>query len=213
MGRTTGHVTMEVALQTRPNITLLAEDIERRKLTLFDVIREVADVVAARAAAGKNFGVVLVPEGTVAAIPEMRSLIAEMTELLRGGAAADAIPGLLTPWSAAVLAFLPPVVRAQLFLERESSGAVQLSQVASETLLAELVGSELAQRAKTGAYKGKCACACLRAPDARGTPARYRRSARVNIPLPPPFSSSPPRRRHRQHLLWLPGALRHAEQL
>jgi len=101
--------------------------------------------------------VILVPEGLVAAIPEMHTLIGEMTKLLRGGAAADAIPSLLTPWSAAVLSFLPPVVRAQLYLERESSGAVQLSQISSETLLAELVASELAGRAKAGTYKGKFA--------------------------------------------------------
>jgi len=210
MGRATGHITMEVALQTRPNVVILAEDIERRKLSLRDVICEVADAVAARAAAGKNFGVVLVPEGAVAAIPEVATLIAEMSKLLRGGATADAIPGLLTPWSAAVLAFLPPVIRGQLFLERESSGAVQLSQIASETMLAELVGAELAARAKNGTYKGKCE---------RGGARHWRARARARAAaatLPPTLSRLPSlraRRRHRQHVLWLPRALRHAEQL
>jgi diphosphate-dependent phosphofructokinase len=134
-----------------------AEDIERRKLTLTDVVREVADLVAQRAAAGKNFGVVLVPEGIIAAIPELCTLIDEISRLLNAGIAADAIPALLTPWSAAVLSYLPPVVRNQLFLERESSGAIQLSQISSETLLAELVASDLAARAKAGTFKGKFA--------------------------------------------------------
>jgi diphosphate--fructose-6-phosphate 1-phosphotransferase len=181
MGRATGHITMEVALQTRPNVVILAEDIERRKLSLRDVISEIADAVAARAAAGKNFGVVLVPEGAVAAIPEVATLIAEMSKLLRGGAAADAIPGLLTPWSAAVLAFLPPVIRGQFFLERESSGSVQLTQIASETMLAELVGAELAARAKNGTYKGKCERGGARHWRAR---ARARRRRRHPAPNP-----------------------------
>ena len=37
---------------------VLGEDIEARKLTLTDIVRELADMVAARAAAKKNFGVV-----------------------------------------------------------------------------------------------------------------------------------------------------------
>jgi hypothetical protein len=48
--------------------------------------------------------------------------------------------------------------RQQLFLERESSGAVQLSQVSSERLLAELVGQELARRKAAGELR---ACGCL----------------------------------------------------
>lgn len=113
--------------------------------------------VVSRAAAGAHFGVVLVPEGVLAAIPELRTLIAEMNGLFREGVAPEAIAGRLTPWSAAVLSFLPPAIRAQLFLERESSGAIQLSQVSTETLLAHLVGAELARRAAAGSYKGKFA--------------------------------------------------------
>lgn len=101
---------------------------------------------------------VLVPEGVLAAIPELRTLISEMNGLFREGLVApDAIAARLTPWSAAVLSFLPPAIRAQLFLERESSGAIQLSQVSTEALLAHLVGSELTRRAAAGAYKGKFA--------------------------------------------------------
>jgi len=126
-------------------------------MTLSDIVRDLADVVAARAAAGKNFGVVLVPEGTIAAIPELRTLIAELDHLSREGVEAAAVPSRLTPWSAAVLAYLPPLIRSQLFLERESSGAIQLSQISTEQLLSELVGNELGRRAKAGSYKGKYA--------------------------------------------------------
>ncbi len=146
MGRAVSHISLEVALQTHPNVVMLGEDIEARKLTLTDIVREVADVVAARAAVGKNFGIVLVPEGAVSYIPEMRTLLAEMNQLFADGVDAATVPSRLTPWSQAVLNYLPPFIRQQLFLERESSGAVQLSQISTEKLLAELVGEELERR-------------------------------------------------------------------
>jgi pyrophosphate--fructose-6-phosphate 1-phosphotransferase len=157
MGRAVSHITLESALQSHPNAVLLSEDIESKKLTLKDIISNLADLVNERALEGKNFGVVLVPEGTVHAIPELRSLVAEMNLLFKQGVHQDSIVNHLTPWSAAVLNYLPPLIRSQLFMERESSGAVQLSQISTEKLLAELVGEELAKRKSAGTFKGKFA--------------------------------------------------------
>lgn len=50
--------------------------------------------------------------------------------------------------------YLPPLIREQLFTERESSGAVQLSQISTERLLAELVALELERRKDAGSYPG-----------------------------------------------------------
>lgn len=157
MGRAPSHIALEVALQTRPQGVVIGEDVAARGLTLTALVSELTDVVVARAAAGKNFGVFLVPEGAISYIPELRALIAEVNAALAGGAAPAAVPGRLSPWSAALFASLPPVVRAQLLLERESSGAVQLSQVSSERVLAEMVGDELARRKAAGGYGGKYA--------------------------------------------------------
>lgn len=157
MGRTGDHIAAEVALQTHPNFVVLGQDIEAQKLTLNDLIREIADVVAARAEQGKNYGVIVCPEGWVMAVPELRGLIAEMNILFREGADPEDVPSRLSPWAAAVLAYLPPLVHKQLLLERESSGSVQLSQISSEKLLVELVGAELARRKRDGRYKGKWA--------------------------------------------------------
>jgi pyrophosphate--fructose-6-phosphate 1-phosphotransferase len=149
LGRERGHVALEVALQTRPNVVLLGEDVAERRMTLMDVVRELADGISQRAEAGKNFAVVLVPEGLVSYIPELRTLMAEINAAHGGGGPAPtraAVEAALSPWSAAVLAALPPAVAAQLFLERESSGETQLSQVSTEKLLLELVSKELARR-------------------------------------------------------------------
>lgn len=159
MGRNMSHVTLEVGLQTKPDVTLLGEEISRRKMGLRDVVAEVADVVCTRAADKKNFGVVLVPEGLIAYIPELQALITEINEAMRdecaGASDAESIAASLTPWSRALLSFLPAQIQAQLMLEREVHGTVQLSQISSEEMLGQLVGDELRRRATAGKYVGK----------------------------------------------------------
>lgn len=54
------HIALEVAMQTHPNVVLLAEDVRAKRWSLHDIVREVADAVQARAKMGKHFGTVLV---------------------------------------------------------------------------------------------------------------------------------------------------------
>lgn len=54
------HIALEVAMQTHPNVVLLAEDVRAKRWSLHDIIREVADAVQARSEMGKQFGTVLV---------------------------------------------------------------------------------------------------------------------------------------------------------
>jgi len=118
-------------------------------------VRELADAVCARAAAGKNFGVILIPEGLIGYVPELRTLIGEINTLFAAGVTAPAAATAeLTPWSRAVLDHLPEAVRRELFLERESSGTVQLSQISMERLLQELVNAELLKRKAAGTARG-----------------------------------------------------------
>ena len=49
-------------------------------MSLDDVITQVAEVVAKRAANGDNFGTVLIPEGLIEFIPAMKRLIAELND-------------------------------------------------------------------------------------------------------------------------------------
>lgn len=154
LGRERGHVALSVALKTNPNVLLLGEDLEARRQTLRDVVRELADRISARAAAGKQFGVILLPEGVVAYIPELRALIDEINALFAAGSTDPAkAKAELTPWSRAVLEYLPAAVQEQLFFERESSGAAQLSQISTEQLLVELVNKELLSRKAKGTTK------------------------------------------------------------
>ena len=72
MGRSASHIALECALQTQPNICLISEEIEAKQMTLDDVVNYIAEIVAARAAKGNNFGTVLIPEGLIEFIPAMK---------------------------------------------------------------------------------------------------------------------------------------------
>jgi pyrophosphate--fructose-6-phosphate 1-phosphotransferase len=161
MGNKPSHINLECALETHPNVTILSEEVAAKKMSLADVTKNIADTICKRAELGKNFGTVLLPEGLVAAIPEMSALIAEMNDLFKDGITDEGdLVAKLTPWGKALLDTLPPFIRMQLMLERESSGAVQLSQIEAERLLADLVKAELKVRKASGQYKGSFSAVC-----------------------------------------------------
>jgi len=81
MGRSASHIALEVALQTRPHITLISEEIAERKLSLNDVVSYMTSVVVNRAKKGRAYGVGVIPEGIIEFIPEMRKLINELNKL------------------------------------------------------------------------------------------------------------------------------------
>lgn len=142
MGRSASHITLECALQTHPNVTLISEEIAKHGWTLLDVTKQIADVVLARAAEGKNYGVVLIPEGIVEFMPEFKTLISELNRLL----AADKGANELTAESKAAYDALPQRIREQLLMDRDPHGNVQVSKIETERLLIEMVTAELARR-------------------------------------------------------------------
>lgn len=82
MGRAASNITLECALQTQPNATLIGEEVAARAQSLAGITAELAAIITSRAAAGKNYGVVLVPEGLIEFVPEVHSLLAEINDLL-----------------------------------------------------------------------------------------------------------------------------------
>ncbi|MBP5691520.1 MAG: diphosphate--fructose-6-phosphate 1-phosphotransferase [Bacteroidaceae bacterium] len=167
MGRSASHVTLECALQTQPNITLIGEEVEAKNQTLDDIVTYIAKAVADRAARGLNFGTVLVPEGLIEFIPAIKKLIAELNDVLAANQAefdtiqADKkiqyIVGKLSKENAAIFKSLPESVSRQLALERDPHGNVQVSLIETEQLLADMVGVKLAEWKKEGKYAGKYA--------------------------------------------------------
>ncbi len=166
MGRSASHIALECALQTRPNCCIISEEVEAKNMTLADIVDGIADVVAARAANGNNFGIVLIPEGLIEFIPAMKSLIAELNDMLAhhpefAGLDAAAqrafVLNNLSKDNAATFESLPDGVARQLTLDRDPHGNVQVSLIETEKLLSEMVGKRLAQLKAEGRYVGKFA--------------------------------------------------------
>ena len=167
MGRSASHVTLECALQTHPNVTLIGEEVEAKNQTLDDIVTYIAEVVTDRANLGLNYGVVLVPEGLIEFIPAIKKLIAELNDMLAANQTdfelvaddhkIDYVLAHLSEENASIFRSLPLSVSRQLALERDPHGNVQVSLIETEQLLAEMVAKKLAQWKKDGIYTGKFA--------------------------------------------------------
>ena len=167
MGRSASHIALECALQTQPNICLISEEVEAKNMSLDDVVTYIAEVVAKRAAAGNNFGTVLVPEGIIEFIPAIKKLIAELNEVLTDPATGESrvfsskdeqvafVKSHIAPENLAVLESLPKDVERQLCLDRDPHGNVQVSLIETEKLLSAMVDSKLAAWKAEGKYNGK----------------------------------------------------------
>ena len=165
MGRSASHIALECALQTQPNVCIISEEVEAKNLTLQDVVNNIADIVAARAAKGDNYGTVLIPEGLIEFIPAVKKLIAELNDFLAHNAEEFAqvenkrqyIIEHISKENAEIYASLPEGVARQLTLDRDPHGNVQVSLIETEKLLGEMVGRRLAEMKEEGKYEGKFA--------------------------------------------------------
>ncbi|MFZ9919582.1 MAG: diphosphate--fructose-6-phosphate 1-phosphotransferase [Terrimicrobiaceae bacterium] len=165
MGRSASHIALECALQTRPNITLISEEVAERRLTLRQIVDDIADTIVHRAANGEKFGTVLIPEGLIEFVPEMSILIGELNEALAHHSDAfNALADLpakrafvaekLTPASASLYKSLPDDIANQLILDRDPHGNVQVARIDTQRLLIDLVEARLKERKAAGTYKG-----------------------------------------------------------
>lgn len=145
MGRSASHITLECGLSTHPNITLIGEEVAQKKMTLSQVTKMIADVVVQRAEMGKNYGIVLIPEGLIEFIPEIRILIQELN--------IESDKEKLTPESRHCFEILPDEIQEQLLMDRDPHGNVQVSLIETEKLLIHTVQEEL----KSRSFKGKFA--------------------------------------------------------
>jgi pyrophosphate--fructose-6-phosphate 1-phosphotransferase len=168
MGRSASHIGLECALQTRPNITLISEEVAQRQLTLKNIVDDIANTVAQRAANGEKFGTVLIPEGLIEFVPEMGVLIGELNETLaHHGDAFNALADLpakrafvaekLTAPSASLYKSLPDDIANQLILDRDPHGNVQVARIDTQRLLIDLVEARLKDLKSAGTYKGSFA--------------------------------------------------------
>ena len=102
MGRVASHLALEVGLQTHPTLVLVGEDLadyvdEKRLavaaekgevdytaygMTLRHLSRTICEAIVDRAAAGKNYGVMVIPEGVLEFINEIQVFIIKLSTVI-----------------------------------------------------------------------------------------------------------------------------------
>jgi pyrophosphate--fructose-6-phosphate 1-phosphotransferase len=181
MGRAASHVTLECALQTHPNISLISEEIQTKGITLDQIVDRIVQIIAYRAKNGKNYGVVIVPEGVPEFISDIKKMIDELSTILGSDEVylkrlpdhserAQHLSKQLTQTSSSVYSSLPLDIQ-EVLLKRDSHGNVPLSQVETERLLIDLVSDKIRYLKSQGqvqeikfsplahffGYEGRCA--------------------------------------------------------
>jgi pyrophosphate--fructose-6-phosphate 1-phosphotransferase len=166
MGRAASHIALECALQTQPNICLVSEEIAAKKISLDQVVERICSSIVKRAENRDNFGVVLIPEGLVEFIPEMKTLIGELNDVMAENeeefskitSYIDQLYWLerrISGDSYRFLGTLPPEIARELLMDRDPHGNVQVSRIETEKLLMDMVAKRLEQLKKEGLYQGK----------------------------------------------------------
>ncbi len=166
MGRSASHIALECALQTHPNICIIGEEVAAKSQTLDTIVDEIVHAVKTRSDNGYNYGIVLVPEGLIESIPEMKGMIGEMNDILATEAQyfetlhtfeeqASWINKKLGRDASYVFSSLPDEIQRQLLMDRDPHGNVQVSRIETEKLLIEMVDTRLGEMKSAGKFDGK----------------------------------------------------------
>ena len=201
MGRVASHLALEVALQTHANMILIGEDLaeytdqsrlERAAavnttdysaygITLRHLSRVICDGIVRRAAVGKKYGVIVIPEGILEFVNEIQvfilklstiiadynathdrgfhktlPLLEEKLEFLRRLARQSEEGAAITVWNRRdddLFNDLPAFFQEGLLTERDSHGNFQFSQVETDKVIMGLVRDYLDILKEQGEYK------------------------------------------------------------
>ena len=201
MGRVASHLALEVALQTHANMTFIGEDLadyvdaarlETAKnsnlvdynsygMTLRHLSRVICEGIVKRARYGKNYGIIVIPEGILEFINEIQvfiiklnTIIAEYNEVrdsdfhsdfpvlddkldyLRRLARRARESGEFSIWNTRdddLFADIPDFFKEGLLMERDSHGNFPFSQVETERVIMGLVEDYLDTLKEEGIYR------------------------------------------------------------
>jgi pyrophosphate--fructose-6-phosphate 1-phosphotransferase len=201
MGRVASHLTLECAFQTHANLSLIGEELadytDQERLakaresnsvdytaygmTLRHLSRFICDTIVRRAAWGKNFGVIIIPEGILEFINEIQVFIIKLSTIIgdynyihdtdfhasfptlndkldylkrlaRGMGDRDKFP----IWNFRdddLFSQLPSFFQEGLLVERDTHGNFQFSQVKTEKIIMDMVKEYLEILKEQGKYK------------------------------------------------------------
>ncbi len=201
MGRVASHLALETAFQTHVNLTLIGEDladyVDQDRLlraqekgevdytafgiTLRHLSRLICDIIVKRAAMGKNYGVMIIPEGILefineiqifiiklstiiadynqihdidfhSSFPSLESRLDYLRKLARGIGTQEASP-IWNHRDDELFNDLPDFFQEGLLVERDTHGNFQFSQVKTEKIIMDMVEEYLEILKEKGRYK------------------------------------------------------------
>ena len=166
MSHHVSHLALECALATHPNIVLVTEEVAARKQSLAAITEMIADCMCARSAKGKDYGIVLIPDGVVAAIPEIRRLLRELDRItakqskqqnMNIAIRLELVQAQLSRFSSVIFKQLPRFVQTHLLngTRHSETARIDIANVAMERVLQSLVGIELEKRRRFNHFSGK----------------------------------------------------------
>jgi pyrophosphate--fructose-6-phosphate 1-phosphotransferase len=166
MGRSASHICLECALQTQPNIALISEEIKEKQQSIKEIIDNIVNVIVTRSNNKENFGVVLIPEGLIEFIPELRKLFNELNDILAKhndyfktlklfDEQQQWVNKNLSKDASYTFSSLPERIQKQLLMDRDDHGNVQVSRIETEALIIDLVHDKLNEMKAEGKFKGK----------------------------------------------------------
>lgn len=150
MGRSASHIALECALQTHPNYTIIGEEVQHHGWSFDHIISDIAEMIVKRAEMDHHFGVVLIPEGVIEFIPEMKQLIVELNQIIAKNQE-DPVAQ-LSQEAKKTFESIPKNIQEQLIMDRDPHGNVQVSHIATEKLIVEALKKKLKSIPE---YKGK----------------------------------------------------------
>eukprot|EP00746_Dinoflagellata_sp_MGD_P032014 gnl/MRDRNA2_/MRDRNA2_176175_c0_seq1.p1 gnl/MRDRNA2_/MRDRNA2_176175_c0~~gnl/MRDRNA2_/MRDRNA2_176175_c0_seq1.p1 ORF type:complete len:801 (+),score=112.81 gnl/MRDRNA2_/MRDRNA2_176175_c0_seq1:31-2403(+) len=162
-GHALSHIAIECALQTHPNLVLIPEEIVDAQRSLADITKRIADQIVSRGLRGKKFGTVLIPEGILEHLPEMRRMFSEIEEIILSTEfepSYDSIPDIISrlkSGTASIFEIIPREVQFEVCfgMREKASQALDLSNISSERLILRMVEIEMDRRRHLGLYHGE----------------------------------------------------------
>jgi pyrophosphate--fructose-6-phosphate 1-phosphotransferase len=166
MGRAASHITLECAFQTQPNICLISEEVEAKGTSLEQIVDQICASIIKRTENGDNFGIVLIPEGLIEFIPEIKRLIEELNDVIAAEEKAFLnisnfidqmywLSSRVKESSYRIMQSLPPEIAREFLMDRDPHGNVQVSRIETEKLLVGMVEKRLASMKEKNLYNGK----------------------------------------------------------
>ena len=163
MGRSASHVALEVALQVKPAITFISEEIKEKNISLDELVDGAAKVIIERGERGVFHGVIIIPEGLIEFIPEMTLLINELNNKITECGdnfnqlefidKKSKISSKMSSKTLALFNSLPSYIQEMLLFERDSHGNLQVSLIPTEKMLIDMISEKIKKKANNMPFK------------------------------------------------------------